>query len=99
MLEEHHPTVCYAMHRAGAEVEEDGGPLLRGVCFAALDSHQEGLLWDVCPAFVVMYDPDVTFIRQLEVTALLIPGATTKCGCAVVSDAQARFLHVCSCTC
>jgi hypothetical protein len=57
---------------AGAEVEEDRGPLLRGVHFAALDAHQEGLLWDVCPAFVVMYDPDVAFIRQLEVLALQI---------------------------
>lgn len=53
--------------RAGEEPAEDLGPLLRGVRFAALDAHQEGVLWDVCPAFVIMYDPDVAFIRQLEV--------------------------------
>lgn len=71
LLEENIATVCVAVYCTGAVVEEDRGPLLRGVCFAALDSHQEGLLWDVCPAFVVMYDPDVAFIRQLEVILAL----------------------------
>ena len=45
--------------------DEDG--LLKNVVFYALDSRQESILWDVKPAFVVVYDPDVTFVRQLEV--------------------------------
>ena len=35
--------------------------------FYALDSRQESILWDVKPSFVVVYDPDITFVRQLEV--------------------------------
>ncbi len=46
--------------------ESDEG-LLKDVVFYALDSRQESILWDVKPAFVVVYDPDVTFVRQLEV--------------------------------
>ena len=46
--------------------ENDDG-LLKNVVFYALDSRQESILWDVKPAFVVVYDPDVTFVRQLEV--------------------------------
>lgn len=49
---------------AGGESEEG---LLKDVVFYALDSRQESILWDVKPAFVVVYDPDVTFVRQLEV--------------------------------
>ena len=48
-----------------AEQAEQG--LLKDVEFYALDSRQESILWDVKPAFVVVYDPDVTFVRQLEV--------------------------------
>ncbi len=59
-----HETGCNAVQE---EAAEDLGPLLQGVLFAALDSHDEGLLWDVCSRFVVMYDPDIAFIRQLEV--------------------------------
>lgn len=48
---------------------EDGseGELLKDVVFYALDSRQESILWDVKPSFVVVYDPDITFVRQLEV--------------------------------
>lgn len=49
---------------ADGEAEEG---LLKDVEFYALDSRQESILWDVKPAFVVVYDPDVTFVRQLEV--------------------------------
>ena len=49
---------------AGGESEEG---LLKDVVFYALDSRQESIVWDVKPAFVVVYDPDVTFVRQLEV--------------------------------
>lgn len=49
----------------GAEEEE--GPLLRGVRFLALEGHEEGALWDLRPCFVVLFDPDIAVIRQLEV--------------------------------
>lgn len=42
-------------------------PLLEGVRFVALEGHDVMSLWEACPAFVVMYDPDVAFTRQLEV--------------------------------
>ena len=47
--------------------EEDR--LLKDVVFYALDSRQETILWDVKPSFVIVYDPDITFVRQLEVNA------------------------------
>lgn len=49
-----------------------GGPVaqaLQGVVFHALESRDESVLFDVQPAFVVMYDPDISFIRQLEVAS------------------------------
>ena len=49
-----------------ADAESDEG-LLQDVEFYALDSRQESILWDVQPVFVVVYDPDITFVRQLEV--------------------------------
>lgn len=49
-----------------ADAEKDEG-LLKDVEFYALDSRQESILWDVQPVFVVVYDPDITFVRQLEV--------------------------------
>ncbi len=47
-----------------AGVEPDG--LAAGVRFCALEGREEGLLWDLAPAFVVNYDPDIAFVRQLE---------------------------------
>ena len=41
--------------------------LLDGVHFHSLDSHDEFILWDVQPRFLVMYDMDVSFMRQIEV--------------------------------
>ena len=52
---------------AAAALDEADEGLLKDVAFYALDSRQESILWDVKPAFVVVYDPDVTFVRQLEV--------------------------------
>lgn len=49
-----------------ADAASDEG-LLKDVEFYALDSRQESILWDVQPVFVVVYDPDITFVRQLEV--------------------------------
>lgn len=50
-----------------AAVEGEESPLLKGVHFCALDGRDMGVLWDVQPAFVIMYDPDIAFVRQLEV--------------------------------
>lgn len=47
--------------------------MLQGVVFHALESRNDGVLWDVQPAFVVMVDSDVAFVRQLEVTRHPIP--------------------------
>ncbi len=58
--------VSLTNHTGQAAVDEELGRLLQGVAFAALESHQEGELWAARPAFVVMYDPDIAFIRQLE---------------------------------
>ncbi len=37
------------------------------VRFYNLESREEGILWDTKPSYVIMYDPDMAFIRQLEV--------------------------------
>ena len=50
-----------------AEAAEQEAPLLAGVRLLALDSHEDVRVWEEGPAFVVMYDPDIAFIRQLEV--------------------------------
>ncbi|KAL4433054.1 hypothetical protein ABPG77_006481 [Micractinium sp. CCAP 211/92] len=49
-------------------------PLLEGVRFVALEGHDVMSLWEACPAFVVMYDPDVAFTRQLEIYKASRPG-------------------------
>ena len=63
---------------AAAAEGDSGEGLLKDITFYALDSRQETILWDVKPAFVVVYDPDVTFVRQLEVHALMHCSATIK---------------------
>ena len=35
--------------------------------FYALESNHQTVLWDVRPDVVIMYDPDMACIRQLEV--------------------------------
>lgn len=42
-----------------------GSPLLAGVHFYALDAHQGGVLWALRPTTIIMYDPDLTFLRQV----------------------------------
>lgn len=49
------------------EPVEEEAPLLASVQLLALDAHDEADVWEPGPAFVVMYDPDIAFIRQLEV--------------------------------
>ena len=50
-----------------AATEQESSPLLDEVHFVSLESREAGILWEVKPIFVVMYDPDVAFVRQLEV--------------------------------
>ena len=62
----------------GAAAEEgakggEGAPLLKGVQLLALEAHEEGALWDLRPCFVVLFDPDIAVIRQLEVRQLAPP--------------------------
>lgn len=52
---------------------------MKDVVFYALDSRQESILWDVKPSFVIVYDPDITFVRQLEVTPSWLPLHTPQC--------------------
>ncbi|GFR49035.1 hypothetical protein Agub_g11058, partial [Astrephomene gubernaculifera] len=42
-------------------------PLLRDVHFVSLDSHDEFVLWRLQPGWVVMLEPDLAFLRQVEV--------------------------------
>lgn len=53
------------------EVEDCGPaeicPELAGVHFLSLDSQNPFLLWELEPQYVIMYDLDVEFLRQLEV--------------------------------
>lgn len=46
---------------------DDACPILRNVYFYALDSRNESILWQIRPQYVVMYHPDVAFLRQVEV--------------------------------
>lgn len=40
-------------------------PLLEGVRFHALESRQDDVLWAVQPSCVILYEPDLAFIRQV----------------------------------
>jgi hypothetical protein len=39
----------------------------RRIHFYALDSQDPAVLWRVAPGFIVVYDADLAFLRQLEV--------------------------------
>lgn len=67
LLDGIHRILPYAVVGVAVTDGEGDDGLLKNVVFYALDSRQESILWDVKPAFVVVYDPDVTFVRQLEV--------------------------------
>lgn len=58
-----------------ARPSQQDAAMLQGVVFHALESRNDGVLWDVQPAFVVMVDSDVAFVRQLEVTHHPSPSA------------------------
>ena len=75
------PSIATAASEAGATKQQEHGeegaeaapesPMMRGVMFYALESQQESLVWQVQPTHVILYDPDIPFIRQLEVRAVL----------------------------
>ena len=52
---------------AAEQAPSSGSPLLEAVSFHALESRNDGALWDCSPGCVIMYDSDVAFVRQLEV--------------------------------
>ncbi|GLI60024.1 hypothetical protein VaNZ11_002089, partial [Volvox africanus] len=54
--------------------------LLTDVHFVSLDSHDEFVLWRLKPSFVIMYEPDLAFLRQLEVYQA---ERCLGCGCPV----------------
>ncbi len=65
----------HSLHKSGSQIlaimrrsGDSTGSKRQGVVFHALESRNDGVLWDVQPAFVVMVDSDVAFVRQLEVT-------------------------------
>ena len=69
------PSVATAAAEVGDSKQEEQGdeaaaesPMMRGVMFYALESQQESLVWQVQPTHVILYDPDIPFIRQLEVS-------------------------------
>ena len=37
------------------------------MAFYALETQQEGRIWDIQPTHVILYHPDILFVRQLEV--------------------------------
>lgn len=57
-----------------ADLEQEGetSPLLQNVHFFATDGKDMGVLWEVQPAFVIVYNPDISFVRQLEVSSALL---------------------------
>ena len=61
---------------AGTILPEAGeqNPLLRMTAFYALESNHQTVLWDVRPDVVIMYDPDMACIRQLEVSGRVVGG-------------------------
>ena len=52
---------------AAEQAPSSGSPLLEAVSFHALESRNDGALWDCSPGCVIMYDSNVAFVRQLEV--------------------------------
>jgi hypothetical protein len=51
----------------GSERAKQQQPQQRRIHFYALDSQDPAVLWRVAPGFVVVYDADLAFLRQLEV--------------------------------
>lgn len=66
--------VSRARDATGASIARDAeGPLLQGFHFVASEDAQEGVLHEVQPLFVVLYDVDLVWIRMLECYQSLHP--------------------------
>lgn len=65
--------VMLALADEEAMMDGDGetSPLLQNVHFLAVDGKDMGVLWEVQPVFVIVYNPDISFVRQLEVISTL----------------------------
>lgn len=53
----------------GEKKDDEGetSPLLQNVHFVAIDGKDMGVLWEIQPIFIIVYNPDISFVRQLEV--------------------------------
>lgn len=69
-------TVRKAFHEGLPAAEE--GPLLQGFHFVAMEDAHECLLHELQPAFVILYDLDLAWIRQLEVYQAMHPERPVK---------------------
>ena len=54
-------------------------------------------LLEIQPIYVVLYDPDMQFVRQLEVR--LCPGVKSGCVCVCVSMCVCVCVYFCVCVC
>lgn len=94
---------------AGERQQPEQHPLLAGVEFLALETHGFMRLWEAQPAWVVMYDPDVAFTRQLELykasrwSPLLLPffrvRVAGRCPCRSSAAASAWLCLRCTSHC
>ena len=56
------------------KTQRDDSEVVNGCAFCSLEGHDEGVLERLQPRYVVMYDPDIAFVRQLEViTSCVVP--------------------------
>jgi hypothetical protein len=63
----------------------DQGALLQGIYFLAMEDACEHVLHEIKPVFVVLYDLDLSWIRQLEVYKALYKDRPLK----------VRMIHLC----
>lgn len=48
--------------------EEKAVPdILQNVHFLALEGKDTGMLWEIRPAYILVHDPDIALVRQIEV--------------------------------
>jgi hypothetical protein len=69
----------------------DDGPLLKGVHFLAIEDDLDRVLHAVQPVFVILYDLQLSWVRQLEVYQSLHPNRPLKVRCHdYLRDEEAR---------
>lgn len=72
------------------------GPLLQGFHLVAMEDARQDLLHEIEPVFVILYDLDLAWIRQLEVYKSMHPERPLKVRARVCS---ATFAHIDSSSC